>query len=102
MINICNTKIILILVSVILGGCTYDLVNTIKGDFVRASLNTVPARVTKAWDFGYAIMICIHRTDEQRKGYMGDAVKITHPFFARHIKKKNDEKSKIRNIIKNV
>ena len=92
-----NKKILILLICItsplLLFGCTsYQALNAMKGDFVRASLNTVPAKVTNAWDLGSTIIICIERTDEKREDYRGDAVKISHPFFSRN-RGVGDEKS---------
>jgi hypothetical protein len=67
-----------------LGGCTYGLMNAVKGERVYASLNSVPVKVTKAWEFRSAIIICIYRANERHASYSGDAIRIRHPFFSRN------------------
>ena len=82
------TKLLLLLVaasSMTVSGCTSRLVDSMKGDYVYASLNALPVTVTKAWDDGLHIVICIYRTDNPRKSYNGDAIEIEHPFLHRYM-----------------
>ena len=96
------TKILTLLIATFsLGGCTSQLIDSMKGDNVYASLNAIPATITKAWDTGRLIVICIYPTNniphytytkKPFKNYTGTAVKVDHPFTRRYLIEKYKDK----------
>jgi len=50
-----------------------------RGKPVFASITSVPAKVTRAWDTGYSIVVCVWSNPVNSEEYAGHTISMIHP-----------------------